>query len=66
MNYTVLKDKLNAELNDLLKRRADLRIVATHASDFEYAKICGQIIATYKAIIMVQEMEIEELSNKEV
>lgn len=66
MNYTELKDKLNAELDELLVRRAALRIQKDAASTFEYAKLCGQIIATYKAIIMVQDMEIEELTNKEV
>jgi hypothetical protein len=66
MNYTELKDKLQAELADLLERRAELNTQVDAASTFEYAKLCGQIIGTYKAIIMVQETEIEEPSNKEV
>ncbi len=65
MNYTALKDKLHEELTELLAHRANLRVVSDAASNFEYAKLTGQIIATYKAIIMVQEMEIEELAHKE-
>ena len=64
MNYTLLKEKLHYELNELLEHRANLRIVSDAAVNFEYAKLTGQIIATYKAIIMVQEMEIEELADR--
>ena len=64
MNYTILKEKLHYEVNDLLERRANLRVQTDAASTFEYAKLTGQIIATYKAIIMVQDMEIEELSDR--
>lgn len=64
MNYTELKGKLHAELNELLERRAELNTQVDTASTFEYAKLCGQIIGTYKAIIMVQEMEIEDLSGR--
>lgn len=64
MNYTELKDRLHAEVDELLIRRAELNTQTDAASTFEYAKITGQIIATYKAIIMVQEMEIDELADR--
>ena len=64
MNYTLLKDALRAEVAELLEHRANLRIVSDAASNFEYAKITGQIIATYKAIIMIQDIEIEELADR--
>ena len=63
MNYTLLKDALRAEVAELLEHRANLRIVSDAASNFEYAKITGQIIATYRAIIMVQEAEIVDIKN---
>ena len=64
MNYTSLKKELQYELNDLLERRANLRGQTDVASNFEYAKLTGEIIATYKAIIMIQDMEIEELADR--
>ena len=63
MNYTELKDRLQAEVAELLIRRAELNTQTDAASTFEYAKLTGQIIATYKVIIMVQEMEIEDIKN---
>ena len=64
MNYTLLKDALRAEVAELLEHRANLRVQTDAASTFEYAKLTGQIIATYKAIIMIQDMEIEELAKR--
>ena len=63
MNYTELKDRLHAEIDELLIRRAELNEPTDTASTFEYAKLTGQIIATYKAIIIVQEMEIDDIKN---
>lgn len=64
MNYIALKEKMHKELNELLERRAELNTQVDTASTFEYAKLCGQIIAMYEAIIMVQDMEIEELTDR--
>ena len=64
MNYIALKTELQYELNDLLERRANLRVQTDTASTFEYAKLTGEIMAIYKAIIIVQDMEIEELADR--
>ncbi len=62
MNYTELK-KWMQERSEYLTLLRD-QVVDT--TSFEYAKLTGQIISLYEAIIKVQEMEIDDLTNKEV
>ena len=68
MDYTELKNRMRERLGDLIYQRSglSLREQTTDYTNFEYAKLTGQIIAMYEAIIMVQEMEIEKLADKEV
>ena len=66
MNYAALKTQMNERLEELIDKRNELREISNdYVNDFDYAKLTGQIISMYEVIIMVQEMEIEELSGKE-
>ena len=66
MNYTKLKDQMQEKLEYYIALRASIREQTEEATNFEYAKITGQIIAMYEAIIIVQDIEIDELIHKEV
>lgn len=67
MNYTALKNQMRERQKELIEKRNFLRDQSNeYTLDFEYAKLTGQIIGLYEALIMVQEMEIEELTNKVV
>ena len=67
MNYTALKNQMRERIGELIYQRSSLREQTEAAANFEYAKLTGQIIAMYEAVIMVQEMEIAEITNnKEV
>lgn len=66
MNYTVLKKQMQERQTELIYKRDILRRRTEDTTSYEYAKLTGQIIGLYEAIIMVQDMEIEDLTNKEV
>ena len=65
MNYTELKNQMRERLDDLTYQRNNLKMCeqTSDYTDFEYAKLTGQIISMYEAIIMVQEMEIDDINN---
>ena len=66
MNYTVLKNQMRERIGELIYQRSSLCEQTEDTTNFEYAKLTGQIIAMYEALIMVQEMEIEGLTDKKV
>lgn len=64
--YEELIKQFKEKLNDLQERRLELR--EAYESDlpasFQYAKLTGQVLATYDAIIAIQELELERLGGK--